>query len=118
MTITIAAITIGIAVDDTIHYVHRFMEELPRDGDYKAAIRRCHASVGRALYYTTITIVAGFSILVLSNFIPTVYFGLLTGLAMLVAIIADLTLLALLILRFRPPVEGWLFRSSSDDGKK
>jgi predicted RND superfamily exporter protein len=118
MTITIAAITIGIAVDDTIHYVHRFMEELPRDGDYKAAIRRCHASVGRALYYTTITIVAGFSILVLSNFIPTVYFGLLTGLAMLVAIIADLTLLALLILRFRPPVEGWLFRSGSDDGKK
>lgn len=111
MTITIAAITIGISVDDTIHYVHRFMEELPRDNHYRAALRRCHASVGRAMYYTTITIVAGFSILVLSNFIPTVYFGLLTGLAMAVAIFANLTLLALLLLLFRPPVEGWLFLS-------
>jgi hypothetical protein len=113
MTITIAAITIGIAVDDTIHYVHRFIDEIGHDRDYRAAIRRCHASVGRAMYYTTITVVAGFSILVLSNFKPTIYFGLLTGLAMAVAIISNLSLLPLLLLRFRPPVGRWLFRSGS-----
>ena len=102
MTITIAAITIGIAVDDTIHYVHRFTEELQEDGDYLAAVKRCHDSVGRAMYYTSITIIVGFSILTLSNFIPTIYFGLFTGLAMLIAMIANLTLLALLLTRWRP----------------
>jgi hypothetical protein len=102
MTITIAAITIGIAVDDTIHYVHRFTEELQVDGDYLAAVKRCHDSVGRAMYYTSITIIIGFSILALSNFIPTIYFGLFTGLAMLIAMVANLTLLALLLLRWRP----------------
>lgn len=102
MTITIAAITIGIAVDDTIHYVHRFIEEIEVDGDYLAAVKRCHDSVGRAMYYTSITIIIGFSILALSNFIPTIYFGLFTGLAMLIAMIANLTLLALLLIRWRP----------------
>lgn len=102
MTITIAAITIGIAVDDTIHYVHRFTEEVEIDGDYLAAMKRCHDSVGRAMYYTSITIIIGFSILGLSNFLPTIYFGLFTGLAMLVAMFANLTLLALLLLKFRP----------------
>lgn len=102
MTITIAAITIGIAVDDTIHYVHRFTLEIEADGDYPAAMRRCHDSVGRAMYYTSITIIVGFSILALSNFIPTIYFGLFTGLAMAVAMIANLTLLALLLLIWRP----------------
>ncbi len=102
MTITIAAITIGIAVDDTIHYVHRFIEEIEVDGDYMAAMKRCHDSVGRAMYYTSITIIIGFSILSLSNFLPTIYFGLFTGLAMLVAMFANLTLLALLLLKFRP----------------
>ena len=102
MTITIAAITIGIAVDDTIHYIHRFMEEYPKDHDYWATVRRCHASIGKAMYYTTITITLGFSILALSNFIPTIYFGLLTGFAMVVALIADLTLLPLLLVKFKP----------------
>ncbi len=102
MTITIAAITIGIAVDDTIHYVHRFNEELVVDGDYLAAMKRCHDSVGRAMYYTSITIIAGFSILTLSNFIPTIYFGLFTGLAMLIAMFANLTLLALLLIIWKP----------------
>jgi len=101
MTITIAAITIGIAVDDTIHYVHRFGEELQVDGDYLAAMKRSHRSVGRAMYYTSITIIIGFSILALSNFIPTIYFGLFTGLAMAVAMIANLTLLALLLLLWK-----------------
>jgi predicted RND superfamily exporter protein len=102
MTITVAAISIGIAVDDTIHYVHRFTREFDKDQDYWAAVNRSHASIGRAMYYTTVTVTLGFSILVLSNFVPTIYFGLLTGFAMLIALLADLTLLPLLIVRFRP----------------
>jgi predicted RND superfamily exporter protein len=102
MTITIAAITIGIAVDDTIHYIHRFTEEIQVDGDYLAAVKRCHDTVGRAMYYTSIIIIVGFSILALSDFIPTIYFGLFTGLAMLIAMVANLTLLALLLIRWRP----------------
>ena len=102
MTITIAASSIGIAVDDTIHYIHRFTREFGKDHDYWAAVNRSHASIGRAMYYTTVTVTLGFSILVLSNFVPTIYFGLLTGFAMMVALLADLTLLPLLIVRFRP----------------
>ncbi len=101
MTITIAAIAIGIGVDDTIHYVYRFQEEFAKDGDYDAAIDRCHRSIGHAMYYTSITIMLGFSILALSNFVPTIYFGLLTGLAMAVALIANLSLLPLLFSRLR-----------------
>jgi predicted RND superfamily exporter protein len=102
MTITIAAICIGIAVDDTIHYVHRFTEEFRKDGDYWASVKRSHNSIGRAMYYTTITITLGFSILALSNFIPSIYFGLLTGFSMLMALLADLTLLPLLIVWLKP----------------
>ena len=102
MTITIAAITIGIGVDNSIHYIHRVREELAVDGDYWAAVERSHGSVGRAIYYTSVTVTLGFSILVLSNFIPTIYFGLLTGMAMLIALIANLTLLPLLIVQFKP----------------
>lgn len=101
MTITIAAITIGIGVHDTIHYTHRFREEVSKDGDGWAAVRRSHETVGRAVYYTTVTVTLGFSILVLSNFVPTVYFGLLTCAAMVLALIANLTLLPLLLVRFR-----------------
>ena len=102
MTITIAAITVGIAVDDTIHYIHRFKEEYLIDGDYFASVQRCHASIGKAMYYTSVIIVVGFSILALSNFVPTIYFGLLTGLAMIAAIFAALTLLPSLLLLFKP----------------
>jgi predicted RND superfamily exporter protein len=105
MTITIAAITIGIAVDDTIHYIHRYSDELRIDGDPLAAVKRTHDSVGRAMYYTSITIITGFSILALSNFNPTIYFGLFTGLAMIVAMFANLTLLALLLLLWQPRQE-------------
>jgi len=101
MTITIAAINIGIGVDDSIHYVHRFREEFARDQDYWGAIRRCHDSIARAMYYTSVTIVLGFSILAMSNFIPTIYFGLLSGLAMMTALIANLMLLPILLARFR-----------------
>jgi predicted RND superfamily exporter protein len=101
MTITIAAITIGIGVDDSIHYVHRFREEFARDQEHWPAVRRCHRTIGRAMYYTSVTIILGFSILVLSNFVPTIYFGLLTGLAMLIALLANMTLLPLLLVQFR-----------------
>ncbi|ERS14687.1 efflux RND transporter permease subunit [Alloalcanivorax xenomutans] len=102
MTITITAITIGIAVDDTIHYIHRFHEELPKDNDYVATMYRCHGSIGKAMYYTSLVIIAGFSILAISNFNPTVYFGLLTGLAMLVALLSNLTLLPALLISVKP----------------
>lgn len=102
MTITIAAITIGIGVDNAIHYTHRFREELARSGDPTASMRAAHGSVGRAMYYTSVIVTLGFSILALSNFIPSIYFGLFTGLAMLIALIANLTLLPLLLMRFAP----------------
>lgn len=102
MTITIASITIGIAVDNSIHYIYRFREELQRGRDYLSTMHYCHAHIGRAVYYTAIIIIAGFSILVMSNFIPTIYFGLLTALAMFVALLAALTLLPKLVLLWRP----------------
>lgn len=102
MTITIAAISMGIAVDDTIHYIYRFKEEIKKDGDYELAMYRCHGSIGHAMYYTSVTIIIGFSILAFSNFWPTIYFGLFTGLAMLVALIAALTLLPSLIVAIKP----------------
>jgi len=102
MTITIAAISVGIAVDDTIHYIHRFKEEFEVDHNYLASMHRCHRSIGFAMYYTSVTIIIGFSILVLSNFIPSIYFGLLTGLAMVIALITALTLLPQLIIVLKP----------------
>lgn len=102
MTITIAAISLGIAVDDTIHYLHRFEEEIQKDSDYIKAMYRTHTSIGNAMYYTTIIIIIGFSVLTLSNFYPTIYFGLLTMLAMFMAVVADLILLPRLILWIRP----------------
>lgn len=102
MTITIAAISIGIGVDDTIHYVHRFGKEVKVDWDYQAAVSRSHDSIGRAMYYTTVTITIGFSILILSKFVPTIYFGILTAFAMLIALIANFTVLPVLLVRLRP----------------
>ena len=102
MTITIAAIVVGIAVDNAIHYVLRFTDEFEKDGDYWATMERCHGSIGRAMYYTTITVMLGFTILAFSNFVPTMYFGLLTGFSMVVALVANLTLLPLLIVIFKP----------------
>jgi len=102
MTITIAAITIGIAVDNSIHYIYRFKEEFKKINDYDKTMDRCHSTVGVAILNTSITIVFGFSILVLSNFIPTIYFGVFTGIAMLLAMISVLTLLPKLILTLKP----------------
>jgi len=102
MTITIAAITIGIAVDNSIHYIYRFKEEFSNFKDYDKTIEKCHSTVGIAILNTSITIVFGFSILILSNFIPTIYFGVFTGIAMLLAMISVLTLLPSLILVSKP----------------
>ena len=102
MTITIAAITIGIAVDNSIHYIYRFKEEFGKFKDYNKTLKKCHSTVGVAILNTSITIVFGFSILVLSKFIPTIYFGVFTGLAMLLAMISVLTLLPALILTVKP----------------
>jgi len=102
MTITIAAITIGIAVDNSIHYIYRFKEEYKKINDYNQTLEKCHATVGVAILNTSITIIFGFSILVLSNFIPTIYFGVFTGIAMLLAMISVLTLLPKLILVVKP----------------
>lgn len=102
MTITIAAISIGIGVDDTIHYVHRFKKEFATDRNYINAMHRCHGSIGRAMYYTSVTIIFGFSILALSNFKPSIYFGLLTGFAMLSALMGALMLLPRLLIVFKP----------------
>lgn len=108
MTITIAAITVGIGVDHAIHYLYRFREEFAKDGDYVATMHRSHATIGRAMFYTAITIIAGFSILALSKFVPSIYFGLLTALAMSAALLGSLTLLPLLLVLIKPlpkPVE-------------
>ena len=102
MTITIAAITIGIAVDNSIHYIYRFKEEFKKIKNYDKTLDRCHSTVGIAILNTSITIVFGFSILVLSKFIPTIYFGFFTGMAMLLAMVSVLTLLPKLIIIFKP----------------
>jgi predicted RND superfamily exporter protein len=102
MTITIVAIAIGIAVDDTIHYLHRFQKEVAIDGNYVGAMHRCHGSIGNAMFYTSLTITTGFSILSLSSFVPSILFGLLTALAMVMALISALSLLPRLILLVKP----------------
>ena len=102
MTITIAAISIGIAVDNTIHYIYRFRHEFAAEMGYIKTVHLCHGSIGRAMYYTSLTIISGFLILTLSNFIPSIYFGLLTALAMLIALLAALTLLPQLMIVLKP----------------
>ena len=106
MTITIAAITVGIGVDHAIHYVHRFRKEFPVDRDYIATMYRCHGSIGKAMYYTSVIIIFGFSILALSNFNPSIYFGLLTAGAMLASLLGSMLLLPRLIILVKPMGEA------------
>ena len=102
MTITVAAISVGMAVDNTIHYIHRFQKEFKVDQNYLKTMDRCHGSIGKAMYYTSVTITLGFSILALSEFMPTIYFGVLTGASMVIALLGALALLPLLIIVFQP----------------
>ena len=104
MTITIAAISVGIAVDNSIHFVSRFRDEMKVQDSYFAALDQATNNVGQAMFYTTIVITAGFLIMVFSNFVPTVYFGVLTGIAMVTALIANLLMLPMLISWIRPKV--------------
>ena len=104
MTITISAIAIGIGVDNAIHYIHRFKSEFQKDGDYMKTMYRSHASIGLAMFYTSITVTLGFLVLALSNFIPSIYFGVFTAIAMLSALLANLTLLPKLILMVKPKI--------------
>jgi predicted RND superfamily exporter protein len=102
MTITIAAIAMGIGVDNTIHYINRFQTEFHKSQDYKEVITRTNNSIGNAMYYTSLTVIIGFSILTLSNLVPTIYFGLLTMLVMAAALISNLVLLPKLLLLIKP----------------
>ena len=102
MTITVASIAIGIAVDDTIHHMHRFQKEILITHDYEKAVISTHTSIGKAMFHTSLIIIVGFSILVLSNFIPTIYFGLLTMFVMVVVLLSALLLLPKLIIMFKP----------------
>ena len=106
MTITIASITVGIAIDNSIHYIYRFREEFKINKNYKKTIEICHKSVGKAIVNASITIVFGFSILIFSNFIPSIYFGIFTGLAMLTAMTLVLTLMPQLIAIIKPFKNG------------
>ncbi len=102
MTITIAAITVGVGVDHAIHYLYRFRNEFSQRKNYVDSMHASHGSIGRAMYYTAVIIIVGFSILALSEFIPSIYFGVLTALAMFAAILGSLTLLPKLILMTKP----------------
>jgi hypothetical protein len=102
MTITIVAIAMGIAVNNTIQYVYRFEKEIQRDGNYTRAMHHCHLTVGNPIFYTSLTITVGFGILTLSKFVPTIMFGLLIGLAMVIALMSSQTLLPALMLLTKP----------------
>ena len=106
MTITIASISVGIAIDNSIHYIYRFREEFKINKNYKKTIEICHKSVGKAIVNASLTIVFGFSILIFSNFIPSIYFGIFTGLAMLTAMTLVLTLMPQLIAIIKPFKNG------------
>ena len=102
MTITVAAISVGMAVDNTIHYIHRFKKEFSLTNDYKTSMQNSHKTIGRAMFYTSITIILGFLVFATSNFNPSVYFGIFVSLAMVMALLGALTLLPQLILLFKP----------------
>ena len=102
MTITIAAIAIGIGIDNAIHYISRFKTELLEDGDFVSSMYRAHNSIGVSMFYTAATVAIGFVVLILSHFIPSIYFGIFMAIAMLSAVIVNLTLLPKLLITFKP----------------
>tara|TARA_B100001175_G_scaffold205899_1_gene174785 strand:- start:61 stop:567 length:507 start_codon:yes stop_codon:yes gene_type:complete len=102
MTITVAAISVGMAVDNTIHYIHRFKVEFKETGQYNLSMVNSHRTIGRAMLYTSLTIIIGFLVFATSNFNPSVYFGFFVSLAMIMALLGALTLLPQLLLYFKP----------------
>jgi predicted RND superfamily exporter protein len=101
MTITVAAISVGMAVDNTIHYIYRYKKEIKITNSIEMALQNAHITTGRAIFYTAATIATGFSILSLSNFFPTQLFGIFTAIAMLIAFISSLSLLPNLLVKFK-----------------
>ena len=101
MTVTVAAVSIGMGVDNTIHYIFRFKKEFLESNDYLKSTKNTHATIGRALFYTSTTIVLGFLVLATSNFSPTVFFGIFTSLSMIMAIIGSLFLLPVLLTKLK-----------------
>ncbi|MEL0239001.1 MAG: MMPL family transporter [Gammaproteobacteria bacterium] len=101
MTITVAAISVGMAVDNTIHYIYRYKKEIKLSHSIETALHNAHTTTGRAIFYTASTIATGFSILSLSNFFPTQLFGIFTALAMLIAFISSLSILPNLLVKFK-----------------
>jgi len=106
MTITIAAIAIGIGIDNAIHYISRFKNEVLKDGDYLSSMHRTHSSIGISMFYTAATVAIGFLVLILSHFIPSIYFGIFMAIAMLSSVIVNLTLLPRLIIIFKPKMNN------------
>ena len=102
MTVTVAAVSVGMGVDNTIHYIFRFKKEYLASNNYLMASKNTHTTVGKALLYTSLTIIFGFLSLTISNFNPTVYFGLFTALAMIMAVISSLVLLPALLIKLKP----------------
>ena len=102
MTVTVAAVSVGMGVDNTIHYIFRFKKEYLASNNYLTASKNTHTTVGKALLYTSLTIIFGFLSLTISNFNPTVYFGLFTALAMIMAVISSLVLLPALLIKLKP----------------
>ena len=102
MTITVAAISVGMAVDNTIHYIHRFKKEFSESGRYLESMTNSHKTIGRAMFYTSLTIILGFLVFATSNFNPSVYFGFFVSLAMVMALLGALTLLPQLLLFLKP----------------
>ncbi len=106
MTITIAAIAIGIGIDNAVHYISRFQVEILKDGDYLTSMYRTHESIGISMFYTAATVALGFLVLILSHFIPSIYFGIFMAIAMLSAVIVNLTLLPKLLIIFKPAMNN------------
>jgi predicted RND superfamily exporter protein len=96
-TSLVASIAIGLAVDDTIHYLVRYNREFKTDLDEKRAIRDTLVHVGRPITYTTVTICVGFSVLLFSSFKPTAVFGVMMVITSLSALVGDLIVLPSLI---------------------
>jgi len=95
----IGCVGIGIAVDDTIHIIHRFHRELRQNrGDRRKAVEAAVKSTGRAVTFTSVVLLAGFSVLTLSAFVQYTLFGMLTAVTMLSALLGDLFLLPVMLI--------------------
>lgn len=103
VTTMIAAVAMGVGIDGAIQYTFRYRKEIEKAGSQEGAIQRTHVTIGRAIAIAGAIVFSGFSVLMLSGFIPTIYFGLFTGLALLMGLFCSLTLLPSLFRLLRYP---------------